>query len=201
MKIATLISTLMFWPVCTFAQIGNDTHVDAMRHYDCVYKSFFKQVPQAKSIEDAQDLTKDGIEKIALLIDEPVRLAMKLAANRTYQSIKIKRADGIINPDIYFETYIGELSNELPKHMDFSQCVNMDDLTGDVYDVVVNRYISNVIGNGKLHQWFENNGGSYTQSAFIATLVGIEISDQEVNLDEWKQFYKSYVKRKFESPK
>jgi hypothetical protein len=200
MNRAILIFVVTLLPMAACSSGKSSPYVDVMQEYDCVYKSFFKQVPRAVPIESTQALTKEGIARVAFLMDESVRQASIIAANRAFESTKTSSSHEAIDPNVYFDAFLDELREELPKHVDFGRCPNVEDLNGAAYDVGVNRYISSIIGNGAMHQWFVDNGGTYVQSAFIATLAGIELSGREVNLDVWKQYYVAYVRRKFAPP-
>jgi len=188
---------LGFSPMQAFSSDKPNGDIDVMQNYHCVYTSFFNQISRPDPIREDQDFNLDGLRLIESRMDNSVRRALIEAADRTSKRINVKKNEDKIDPAIFFDVFVGELQSSLTSYINFDRCAEVEDLNSAIFDVSVNRYVSALIGKGNIHQWFVENGGTYVQSAFIVALVGIDLSGQEVDLDVWKRFYISYVRRKF----
>lgn|GEM_PF-4669826 len=179
----------------------DDGDVDVMQEYHCVDVRFKEESGKIEPLNMEQNLTRAGISLLASRLHNPVRQAMIVAAGHVYQEIDAKNENKYVDPSLFFERFITHLSEELPRQMNVVDCSperTMDDSLADaVFDVAVNRYVSGLIGRGKIHQWFLNNGGAYVQSSFIVSMAAIDLSGRRLDIEAWKKYYRHYVKDKF----
>lgn len=182
----------------------NTKDVDVMDQYHCVDIKFSRLNPSTKPLNPEQELTLDGVKLVAAQVSEPMRQALIAAADATYKDMNVRSAIGIIVPKDYYLLFVSHLGTELPHFFPVEEC-NLNNqrpelFAGYIYDVAINRYFYDLIGRGRIYEWFANHGGVYAVSPFMAAMVSLELSGRESDPDAWKRYYTAYVKKKFANP-
>ncbi len=172
---------------------GQGASVDATAAFRCVDNVFSRTVPRATPLAADRDLSLDSIHELGARLPAPLAQALIAAAN----DASAVAPKGGRDPKAYYLLFIDKLGIELPRYIPIDACGDADDSDGTLFQAAINGYLGDVVGKGRMRQWFVDNGGEYVKTHFVAALVGLELTGRDVDLNAWKQYYTVYVNAKF----
>jgi hypothetical protein len=189
---------LTFLVTGTALATGKDVNV--MDIYYCVDQVFSRTTPPVPPIARGQGLTQEGVREVGSRLQGPLLEAINSASSAALKDYPPGRK---AVPEKYYLQFIDQLARQLPHFYPISSCdqsgLPPELLPSALFDVSINRHFEQLVGHGRLDQWFALNGGSYEEPTFLAAMISLELAGRPVDIGTWQRYYVAYVKRKYGS--